>query len=52
MADGWDAKEIFILTIKKCRIVIPYTVSRTGRVKGLTQHQPAGFLKSQLLLEL
>ncbi len=52
VAHGWYTEEAFVLTIEVGGIVIAHTVGRTGRVEVFAQHQAAGLLQPQPLLEL
>src|SRR5881398_2384233 len=52
VAHRWDAEEAFILTIEVGGVVVAHAVGRTGRVEVFAQHQPAGLLQPQPLLEL
>lgn len=45
-------KEPLVFARDVRRIAIPHAVPGTGRIQTLAEHQPAGFLQPQLLLEL
>src|SRR5579862_7543674 len=45
-------EEALVLPIEVGSVVGPHTICRTGRVEVFAQHQTAGFLESQPLLEL
>jgi len=52
VAHWWLAKELFILAVEVRGIIIAYSVARACRIQALPEHQAAGFLQPQLLLEL
>src|SRR6266568_7162971 len=52
VAYGWDAEEAFVLPIEVGGVVVPHAIGCTCRVEVFAQHQTAGLLQPQLLLEL
>src|SRR6266566_5118332 len=52
VAHRWDAEEAFVLPIEVGGVVVPHAIGRTCRVQVFAQHQTAGLLEPQLLLEL
>src|SRR6266480_7510367 len=47
-----DAEEAFVLPIEVGGVVVAHAIGRTGRVEVFAQHQTAGLLQPQPLLEL
>jgi hypothetical protein len=52
IAHGWDAEEAFVLAIEVGGVVVAHAIGRTRRIEIFAQHQTAGLLEPQLLLEL
>src|SRR5437870_3779099 len=52
VAHRWDAKEAFVLAVEVGGVVIPHAIGGTCRVEVFAQHQTAGLLEPQPLLEL
>ena len=52
VAHRGDAKEAFVLPIEVGGVVVPHAIGRTRRVEVFAQHQTAGLLQPQALLEL
>src|SRR5712692_1547429 len=52
VAHGWDAEEAFVLPIEVGGVVVPHAIGSTCRVEVFAQHQTAGLLEPQPLLEL
>src|SRR6266567_7925269 len=52
VAHGWDAEEAFVLPIEVGGVVVAHAIGSTCRVQVFAQHQTAGLLQPQLLLEL
>src|SRR3954464_5354567 len=52
IAHGWLAKELFVLAVEVRGIIIAHAVARACRIQALTEHEAAGLLQPQLLLEL
>src|SRR5947209_5618191 len=48
----WDTKEAFVLPVEVGGVVVSYAIGSTRRVEVFSQHQTAGFLEPQPLLEL
>ena len=52
VAHRGDAEEAFVLPIEVGGVLVPHAIGRTGRVEVFAQHQTAGLLQPQPLLEL
>src|SRR6266700_7135103 len=52
VAHGWDAEEAFVLAIEVGGVVVAHAIGGTCRVEVFAQHQTAGLLEPQPLLEL
>ncbi len=52
VAHRWDTEEAFVFPIEVGGVSIPHAIGRTRRVEVFAQHQTAGLLQPQPLLEL
>ena len=52
VAHRWDTEDAFVFPVEVRGIVVPHAIGSTGCVEVFAQHETAGLLEPQLLLEL